>query len=388
MAEMPKHSRHVRVVPATAARSRAPSQRSSTRAVMMPTPSRAASRCAAPSSAASAAAPPLHSCANGLRPRATRDIASTSSETVAIATSACECSVLRHESRRRRRGVWRAVVHARRTRPRWRSRHVRAPPSSATIIFGASRPMRPRLRARAARHEGGGRRRVDFAVSCGGGRRRRRRSGASKPAARAAAGPSRAPPARPPAEPPRRARIPRRERACGRPRLAFAVRRDLACGRNLSAFSAELVRPICDRDDGLHLDGAKSLHEQNACAAAERAMRDPEAAAERVPLASFEESPAGEGGGSSSPSPADSAPATAAAPSDAWMCSTFAETALTVLVCVVYTLVGPLLIFVNKYLMTKGHFRSRSRSRASASPSPASSRRSSCAASASCATSR
>ena len=85
-------------------------------------------------------------------------------------------------------------------------------------------------------------------------------------------------------------------------------------------------------------------------------MRDPEAAAERVPLASFEESPAGEGGGSSSPSPADSAPATAAAPSDAWMCSTFAETALTVLVCVVYTLVGPLLIFVNKYLMTKGHF--------------------------------
>ena len=38
------------------------------------------------------------------------------------------------------------------------------------------------------------------------------------------------------------------------------------------------------------------------------------------------------------------------------MCSTFAETALTVLVCVVYTLVGPLLIFVNKYLMTKGHF--------------------------------
>ena len=38
------------------------------------------------------------------------------------------------------------------------------------------------------------------------------------------------------------------------------------------------------------------------------------------------------------------------------MCPTFAETALTVLVCVVYTLVGPLLIFVNKYLMTKGHF--------------------------------
>ena len=44
-----------------------------------------------------------------------------------------------------------------------------------------------------------------------------------------------------------------------------------------------------------------------------RNMRDPEAAAERVPLASFEESPANDGGGSSSPSPADSAPATAAA---------------------------------------------------------------------------